>query len=132
MDHGGSVDHRGSIGDGSDLSDGSGVSYGCYYFRDDLYTGFFAYDRVKSIVGIGRVVDDALGTVRFNKRVRALYYISVAGLVLALGVSAKGVLNVVSEAVFRVGVVFLNFGDRGGVGELGDGCGGVRHGGGVV
>lgn len=72
-------------------------------------------DGVESVVGVSRVLYGADRTVRLSKAVGTLDNVSVAGFVLALGVSGMRVLYGVVEAVLGVGVVlFYASGHRGG------------------
>jgi hypothetical protein len=81
------------------------------------------HDCVESVDGVGGVLDGTTSAVRLHQTVAALYDVSAAALLLALGVSGQSVLDVVSVAVLRVGVVVGVYGHGGGY--LSDGGGGV-------
>lgn len=66
-----------------------------------------AHYSVKSMDGIGGVIDHTTGTIGFQKAVLPLDHISVTGLVLVLEVSSVSVLDVVGEVVLRMGIVLL-------------------------
>ncbi|PSN41644.1 hypothetical protein C0J52_10501 [Blattella germanica] len=118
---------HGSVSYSSDgggiTGDGGGVgSDGSSDLGDSGDGGFAVYDGVESVDGVSGVLDGTTGAVRLNKAVAALDDVSVSGLLLSLGVSGKSVLDVVSVAVLRVGVVV------GVDGYLGDSGGGVSQG----
>ena len=91
--------------------------------------GFTVHDGVESVDGVGGVLDGATGAVRLHQAVAALDDVSVAGLLLSLGVSGQSVLDVVSVAVLGVGVVVGVDCGGGGVGQGGGSCRGHKGGG---
>jgi len=119
-------DGGGGICDGgSKLSDCGGGDYGWgNSFRD--YCGFTVDDSVESIDRVSGVLDGTTSSVRLHQAVAALDDVSVAGLLLSLGVASQSVLDVVSVAVLRVRVVVSVDGHRGG--DLSDGGGGIGKG----
>ena len=99
-----------------------------------MNASLFANDGVESVDGIGGVVDDSAGSIGFNEAVLSLDYISVTVFLLVLEVSGQTVLDVVSEGVLWVGVVFVlsehGLGDgQGSSDRLDDGGLGVGNGG---
>ncbi|KAI8116985.1 Cuticle protein [Lucilia cuprina] len=56
-----------------------------------------------SLVSI--VVDNTTGTIGFDERVRATYYITVTGFFLGLRVTGQSILNIVGEFVLRAAAV---------------------------
>lgn len=130
MVHRGLVDNR-----------GSGVCDWCGYLGDgsndlgDVTDMLLVYDSVETVLIISGVLHGALGTIRVYNRVGASHHITVASLVLGLGVAGETVLHVVREGVLRMGVVF--FDSSSGGDNLGDWSdylsdwGGVRYGGSV-
>ena len=124
MHHGGGVvRHRGGgVLDGRGVRDGGGVvGHRSDYLGDrsddlsDMTKGFPVHDGVETVVGVGGVLNSALGAVGVHHGVGALHNVSIAGLVLALGVTGVSVLHVVGEAVLGVGIVSLNLGNGGSV-----------------
>lgn len=51
--------------------------------------GLLVHDSVEPVVGVGGVLHDASRAVGFHQRVRALYHVARARLLLALGVACK-------------------------------------------
>ncbi|PSN41645.1 hypothetical protein C0J52_10500 [Blattella germanica] len=110
-------------GNGSgDMSYRSGVSsYGSGDLSDGGSKRSLVDDSVESVDGVSGVFDSADGTVGFHKAVASLDNITVTALVLALGITGKSVLDVVSEAVLRMRV------EVGVDGYLSDGRGGISY-----
>ena len=107
-----SVPQRGCyFSDCGGISEGSsdpGHSWGGDYSGGNSlcdHGGFTVHDGVESVDGVSGVLDDTTGAVRLHQVVAALDDVSVAGLLLSLGVSGQSVLDVVSVAVLGVGVV---------------------------
>ncbi|KZC07280.1 Cuticle protein [Dufourea novaeangliae] len=69
--------------------------------------GFLADDCVESVDRVSGVVDGALGAVRLDQGVTALYDVTVAGLLLAFGVTGQAIMDIIGVAVLRMGVVFV-------------------------
>jgi len=110
---------------GSHLSESGGGDYGWgNSFRD--YCGFTVDDSVESVDRVSGVLDGTASAVGLHQAVAALDDVSVAGLLLSLGVASQSVLDVVSVAVLGVGVVVSVDGHGGG--DLGDGGGGIGEG----
>lgn len=150
MVYGGSVGSRGGVNHGSgvgELSHGSGgvgqrSVYGggsvCYRCSDlgNVIERLFAHNCVEAIVVVSCVVNSALGTVWVNDRVRSVNDVTVAALVLCLGVTGETVVYIVRKGVLRVGVsVCFDSLDLGGDGDgssvghgtgVGDMCGRSR------
>jgi hypothetical protein len=115
--YGGGVDHggrsvregsselgdRGCVGDGcGDLSHGGGIGD----WGGDLHgEGLLVDDSVETIVGVGGVLNGALSAIGVNHGVRSLDNITIASFMLGLGVTGQTILNIVSEAVLRMGVL---------------------------
>ena len=125
-DRGGDFGNGSGVGDGSggDFSDWSGGDF-CYWSSgDDRGSScLFADHGVESIYWISDVIDYARGAVSLDEGVAALDDVTVACLLLALGVAGQTVVHVVSVAVLRMGVEV-------GVHGLGYHClshGGSRH-----
>lgn len=81
---------------------------GCY----GVAGGLLVDDGVEAVVGVGRVVDGPSAPVGLDEAVATLDYVALPGLVLGLGVSRVGVLDVVGVAVGGVRVVFRVVGGR--------------------
>lgn len=81
----------------------------------DVSERLSVHDGVETVVGVGGVLNSTLEAVGVDQGVGAVHDISIAALVLALGVTRVSVLHVVREAVLGVGVVRLDLGDGGGV-----------------
>ena len=77
------------------------------------HRGLAMDDGVESVDGVGRVLDDAPRAVGLDERVAALDDVTVAGLVLGLGVAGQSVLDIVGVAVLGVGVVLADLGQDG-------------------
>ncbi|PSN41656.1 hypothetical protein C0J52_10495, partial [Blattella germanica] len=121
-------DGGGVLSDGGGIaSDGSsntgywgGVSsYGSGDLSDGGSKRSLVDDSVESVDGVSGVFDSADGTVGFHKAVASLDNITVTALLLALGITGKSVLDVVSEAVLGMRV------EVGVDGYLSDGGGGI-------
>lgn len=76
-------------------------------------------DRVETVNVVGVIVDGPAATVGLDQAVAALDYVTVAHLLLVLGVTGQRVPNCVCELVLRVGVgeVELGHGGRCGHGQ---------------
>jgi len=80
-------------------------------------------DGVESVDRVSGVLDGTHCAVRLHQAVAALDDVSTSALLLALSVAGQSVLDVVSVAVLRVGVVVGVDGHGGG--DLSDGGGGI-------
>ena len=125
-DGGGGICDGGSICDGGgNLGNCGGGDYGWgNSFRD--YSGFTVDDGVESVDWVSGVFDGTASAVRLHQAVAALDDVSIAGLLLSLGVASQSVLDVVSVAVLGVGVVVGVDGNGGS--DLSDGGGGIGEG----
>ena len=119
-------DGGGGICDGGgNLGNCGGGDYGWgNSFRD--YSGFTVDDGVESVDWVSGVFDGTASAVRLHQAVAALDDVSIAGLLLSLGVASQSVLDVVSVAVLGVGVVVGVDGNGGS--DLSDGGGGIGEG----
>ena len=98
----------------------------CYRGSDFSYRGgkgSLVDDGVESVDRVSGVLDGPHCAVRLHQAVAALDDVSTAALLLALSVAGQSVLDVVSVAVLRVGVVVGVDGYGGG--DLSDGGGGI-------
>jgi hypothetical protein len=75
---------------------------------------------VESVDGVSGVSNGTDGTIGLNKRVLSLDNISVAALLVVLGISGQTVLDGISVVVLWVGIVWL-WGNSDGSVDLGDG-----------
>ena len=124
--YGGSITGNGSSVSGNGGGNGSywGVSYseGGSDLSDWSGKRSLVHDSVESVDGISGVVNGTYSAVGFHQTVCALDYITITALVLALGITGQGVLDVVSVAVLGMRVVvgvdssYLSD-SRGGVGK---------------
>ncbi|PSN41651.1 hypothetical protein C0J52_10498 [Blattella germanica] len=123
-DGGGITSHGSSDGYRSSNSGywGGVSSYGSGDLSDGGSKRSLVDDSVESVDGVSGVFDSADGTVGFHKAVASLDNIAVTALVLALGITGKSVLDVVSEAVLGMRV------EVGVDGYLSDGGGGIGDG----
>jgi hypothetical protein len=95
---------------------------------DSNSEGLFVDYSVEAVVGVGGVVDGALGAIGVDERVASLDDVPTAHLVLALAVSSERIVDGVAEVVVGRGVRFGDVGAGHGSG-VSDGGGDVRHGG---
>ncbi|OAD58462.1 hypothetical protein WN48_11116, partial [Eufriesea mexicana] len=79
-------------------------SWGGYGFHSDG-SWFFTNHCVESVNWISGVVDSSFGPVSINEGVATLDDVSIAGFLLALGVTGQAVVDVIGVAVLRVGIV---------------------------
>jgi len=100
------IGERSSVRDGGgDLGDGGSIGEGCSWRNvsnggssdrssgdglDGDSSGFFADYSVESVDWVSGVVDSAFGTISLQQRVATLDEVTIAGLVLALGVTGLG------------------------------------------
>jgi len=101
----------------------------CYRGSDFSYRGgkgSLVDDGVESVDRVSGVLDGPHCAVRLHQAVAALDDVSTAALLLALSVAGQSVLDVVSVAVLRVGVVVGVDGHGGG--DLSDGGSGIGEG----
>ncbi|KAG8229058.1 hypothetical protein J437_LFUL005691 [Ladona fulva] len=128
---GGSISpsYGGGVGKGSsDLGDDGGGDGG---LNDG---GLTVDDSVESVDGVSGVVDGTAGAIGFSQTVRSLDDISIAALVLVLGVSGESILDVIGVGVLGMRIVVGVDGDLGDGGNdsLSDGGGsGVGEGSGM-
>lgn len=66
---------------------------------------FFADYSVESVDWVSDVVDGASGSIRFQQGVATLDNVSVAGFLLALGVTGQAVVDIIGVAVLRMRIV---------------------------